>query len=180
MRPGVDDGGVLLLHHDGRSWVMLNLSGRAVHRNDELVAADTAGACDWAHNIITTIADTLPPRPGNTITGIRCYTLHERDGVVQAELSAGRVHHDGQRWVLVDAHGDVTERNDSIRRDDDAVALDWANKIIASRPDAFRRGKWRASIGRFPDGTYCDVRGQLGHQRLRRAWNRILTWTTFP
>ncbi|MGQ0775699.1 MAG: hypothetical protein ACT4NY_14985 [Pseudonocardiales bacterium] len=177
MRPGVDDGGVLLLHHDGWSWVMLNLGGHPAYRNDDISAADTAGACDWAHDIATAIADTPPPRPRNTVAGVRCYTFHERDGVVQAELSAGRIHHDGQGWVLVNAHGDVTRRNETIPRGDDGAALGWANQVIAATSGTARHGKWRANIGRFPQGTYCDVQGRLGRQRLRRAWNQMLAWT---
>lgn len=180
MRPGVDDGGVLLLQHDGRSWVMLNLSGQAVYRNDELPAHDAAGACDWAHDVVTALVEAPPPRPGNMITGVRCYTFHERDGVVQAELSAGRVHHDGQGWVLVDGRGEVTERNDNIRHDEANAALDWANKVAACIPQPARRGRWRASVSHFQNGTYYDVHGGLGRQRLRRAWNRMLTWTGAP
>ncbi|MGQ0779178.1 MAG: methyltransferase domain-containing protein [Pseudonocardiales bacterium] len=179
MRPGVDDGGVLLLQHDGRSWVMLNLSGQAAYRNDELPAHDAASACDWAHDVVTAIVETAPPRPGNIITGVRCYTFQELNGVVHAELSAGRVHHDGQGWVLVDGRGEVTSRNDSIPHDGDA-ALDWANKVAAGIPQPTRRGRWRVSVGRFQDGTYYDVHGRLGRQPLRRAWNRMLTWAGAP
>ncbi|HZO66573.1 MAG TPA: hypothetical protein VFB74_16355 [Kribbellaceae bacterium] len=180
MRPGIDDGGVLLLANDGGSWVMLNLSGQPVYRNDALATDDAAGACDWAHHIVTALTDAPPHRPGNTITGVRCYTFHECDGVVQAELSAGRTHHDGQGWVRVDGRGEVTHRNDDIGRDDADAALDWANKITAPGLVPVRRSRWRASIGRFPDGTYYDADGRLGRQRLRRAWNRMLTWAGAP
>lgn len=160
MRPGVDDGGVLLLQHDGRSWVMLNLSGQAAYRNDELLAHDAAGACDWAHDVVTAIVEAPPPRPGNIITGVRCYTFHERDAVVQAELSPGWVHHHGPGWVLVDGRGEVTDRNDNIGHDDGDAALDWASKAPAWILRPAWRGKWRVSVGRFQDGTY-----------LRRTWS---------
>jgi hypothetical protein len=173
MRPGVDDGGVLLLQHDGQSWVMVNLSGEAVFRNDAVAVDDTMAACNWAHTIALTVADRPPVKPHNTIPGVHCYTFHDRGGIVHAELSAGRVHHDGAGWVVVDANGEVTERNNDLGLDDEAGALDWANTLLA-RSGSSKRDRWRLDIGRFPDGTYGDAYGRLGRQRLRRAWNRLV------
>lgn len=174
MRAGVDDGGVLMLQHDGQSWVMLNLNGQAAYRNGQLAPDDGVGACRWAHAIVETIADVAPAEPGNAITDVRFYTFWERDGMVQAELSAGGLHHDGRGWVLVDVNGEVAHRNDGITIDDTQAASAWADTHRAPGRRPSWRSRLRVDVGRFPDGTYGDPDGRLGRQRLRRAWNRML------
>lgn len=174
VRAGVDDGGVLLLQHDGRCWVMLNLSGTAVYRNEALAVDDAKGACRWAHTIVAMLADRVPDEPQNAITAVRCYTFHERDGALCAELTPGRVHNDGHGWVLVDGRGEITHRNQQLDAEDHDGALAWANTIAPVGRRTGWRDRWRVEVGRFPDGTYGDAHGRLGQQRLRRAWNRLL------
>ena len=180
MRPGVDDGGVLILARQEQSWVLLNLNGQAVYRNDEIGVDDAVRACDWAHETVTTLADAVQPQPANAIVAVRCYSFHERGGRIEARLSPGMVHYDGDGWVVVDADGEVIDRNNGIGEEDGDAALGWAAEIISSQPGYSPPGRRRLNVGQFPDGTYSDPEGLLGPQRLRRSWNRLLTWTRVP
>jgi len=163
-----------MLQHDGRSWVMRNLNGQAAYRDEQLAPDDRAGACRWAHAIVETIADVAPAEPGNAITDVRFYTFQERGGVVHAELAAEGLHHDGDGWVVVDADGEVTHRNNRIALDETEAASAWADthRVPAHRQPW--RSRLRVDVGRFPDGSYGDPDGRLGPQRVRRAWNWLL------
>jgi hypothetical protein len=168
---------VLILARQEPSWVLLNLSGQAVYHNDEIGADDAARACDWAHETVTALADTAPSQPANAIVGVRCYTFHERDGSIEARLSSGMAHYDGNGWVVVDADGEAIDRNDGISEEDSDSALAWAHKLLTERPGYQQpRSRWAVNVGVFPDGTYGDRYGVLGPQRMRRAWNRLLKW----
>ncbi|HET8680895.1 MAG TPA: hypothetical protein VFM54_03320, partial [Micromonosporaceae bacterium] len=54
---------------------------------------------------------------------------------------------------------------------DETGANAWAERYYQSRT---KRRRWRANVGVFPDGSYGDVHGVLGRQRLQRAWNWAL------
>jgi hypothetical protein len=174
VRPGLDDGGVLILVREDDAWALLSLFGGAPFWNRAIGAEDAASACVWAHQVVEGIAGTAP-KPPHPIPGAHCWTLHEHtDGTIEARLVASRLHHYDGAWVIVNSSGKITQRNAAIHPDDELAAQAWSERI--HRPSW--RGRLtqclRVDIGAFPDHTYWDGHGVLGKQRLRKAWNRVL------